>query len=150
MRRQKKVFSRLSPAALRLLHSARVAHLATADEKGRPHVIPICFTIDGRELFTPLDEKPKRSTPLRLKRVRNIVANPQVAILVDRYEENWRRLAYVLVHGRATLATRGRQHRKAVRLLRKKYSQYRKMRLEDRPLIIVRCIFAVSWAAGDA
>jgi PPOX class probable F420-dependent enzyme len=150
VRRRKKISPRLSPAAFHLLRSARVAHLATADRKGRPHVVPICFAVDGWELFTPLDEKPKKSPPLRLKRARNIILNPKVAVLVDHYEENWRRLTYILIHGRAMLAMRGKKHRKAVRLLRKKYSQYRSMRLEERPVIIVRYLSAHSWAAKDA
>ena len=142
--------SRLSPHASRLLRSARVAHLATADASGRPHVVPICFAIDGDHLFTPIDEKPKRARPLRLRRVRNITANPHVAIVVDHYDENWRRLRYVLIHGRARLIMRGELHRQAVRLLRRKYSQYRAMTLEDHPVIAIRPDKVISWAAVDA
>ncbi len=117
------------------VQSARIARLATADEKGRPHVIPICFALDGKQLFSPIDEKPKKAAPLRLKRIRNIRANPHVAVVIDRYEENWQRLAYVLITGRAKILMRGARHKRAVRLLRKKYPQYRKMRLEGRPII---------------
>jgi len=117
------------------VQSARIARLATADEKGRPHVIPICFALDGKQLFSPIDEKPKKAAPLRLKRIRNIRANPRVAVVIDRYEENWQRLAYVLITGRAKILMRGARHKRAVRLLRKKYPQYRKMRLEGRPII---------------
>jgi PPOX class probable F420-dependent enzyme len=114
---------------------ARVAHLATADDKGRPQVIPICFALDGKELYSPIDEKPKTAAPLRLKRIRNIQANPYIAVVIDRYDENWQRLAYVLIKGRAKILMRGARHQRAVRLLRMKYPQYRKMRLEDRPII---------------
>jgi PPOX class probable F420-dependent enzyme len=141
---------RLSPRAARLLRSARVAHLATADAAGRPHVVPICFAVAGRELFTPIDAKPKRAAPLRLKRVRNIAANPQVAVVADRYDEDWRRLEYVLLRGRARIVLRGKLHRKAIRLLRRKYSQYRKMALEGRPVIAMRWAGVTRWVAGSA
>jgi len=65
------------------LRSARVARLATADASGQPHVIPICYAFDGRDLYSPIDEKPKRTSPLRLKRIRNIGSNPKVAVVVD-------------------------------------------------------------------
>ena len=126
--------SRTAPTS-RLLRSARVAHLATADQRGRPLVVPICFVFDGKGLYSPIDEKPKKSAPLLLKRIRNIQANPYVAVVVDRYDENWKRLAYVLITGKAKVLLRGPKHEKAVRLLRRKYPQYQKMRLEGRPII---------------
>jgi len=139
--------SPLHPLASRLLRSARVARLATADKTGRPHVIPICFAFDGKELYSPIDEKPKKTSPLLLKRIRNILANPHVAVVIDRYEENWRRLAWVLITGRAKLLLSGAKHQRAVRLLRKKYPQYRKMRLEERPMIQITPLQWKSWEA---
>ena len=127
------------------IRSARVAHLATADDKRRPHVIPICFVFDGKQLFSAIDEKPKKLSPLRLKRIRNIRANPRVAVVIDRYDENWKRLAYVLMVGRAKILSRGVKHKRAVRLLRKKYPQYKKMRLEARPIICVTVTRWKSW-----
>jgi len=127
------------------LQSARVAHLATADANGRPHVIPICYVFDGKEFYSPIDEKPKTGSPFRLKRIRNIQANAHVAVVVDRYDEDWRRLAYVLIFGRAEVLLRGARHKRAVRLLRKKYPQYRKMRLEDRPMIRIIPVRRKSW-----
>jgi PPOX class probable F420-dependent enzyme len=129
------------------VQSARIARLATADDKGRPHVIPICFALDGKELYSPIDEKPKKAAPLRLKRIRNIRANPRVAVVIDRYDENWQRLAYVLIRGRAKILLKGPKHKKAIQLLRKKYPQYRKMRLEDRPLIQIAISRWRSWGA---
>jgi PPOX class probable F420-dependent enzyme len=129
------------------LRLARVAHLATANKTGRPHVIPICFTLDGKELSSPIDEKPKKAAPLRLKRIRNIRANPRVAVVIDRYDENWQRLAYVLITGRAKILLKGPKHKRAIQLLRKKYPQYRKMRLEDRPLIQIAISRWRSWGA---
>ncbi|HEY6363766.1 MAG TPA: pyridoxamine 5'-phosphate oxidase family protein, partial [Candidatus Binatia bacterium] len=72
----------LSTGALRLIRAARVAHLATADSGGQPLVIPICFVFDGKEFFSPIDEKPKRIAPRKLKRLRNIEENPQVSLVI--------------------------------------------------------------------
>lgn len=127
------------------IRSARVAHLATADATGQPHVIPICFVFDGKDFFSPIDEKPKRTPARGLKRVRNINENPKIALVVDRYEEDWQKLAYVLVLGTAKILLRGKRHDRAVRLLRRKYPQYRSMALEQRPIIRVSPIRAVCW-----
>lgn len=129
------------------LRSARVAHLATADEKGRPHVIPICFALIGEEIYSPIDEKPKKSAPLRLKRASNIRANPYVSLIADRYGEDWRRLAYVLIMGKAALLLGGPRHKRAVRLLRRKYPQYRKMAIDERPIIRIKPIRLKRWGA---
>jgi len=136
---------RLTKEQQRFIRSARVAHLATTDREGRPHVIPICFAFDGKALYSPIDEKPKRTSPLGLKRVRNILENPHVAVVVDRYDENWKKLAYVLIRGRARLLTRGENYRKAVFLLRRKYPQYRHMAIQDRPMIQIRPTRVTSW-----
>jgi PPOX class probable F420-dependent enzyme len=148
MRQQKRrSSSRLTPLASRFIRSARVARLATADDKGRPHVIPICFALDGKELYSPIDEKPKKTSPLLLKRIRNIRANPHVAVVIDRYDEDWRRLAYVLIKGRAKILLKGPKHKRAIQLLRKKYPQYKKMRLEERPMIQITPLQWKSWEA---
>jgi PPOX class probable F420-dependent enzyme len=128
------------------VRAARVAHLATADRAGRPHVVPICFVFDGDEIFSPIDEKPKRPSPRLLKRLRNISENPNVALLVDRYDEDWRKLAYVLVMGTAKILLRGKAHRRTVRLLRRKYPQYRSMALNERPVIRISPKRVVSWS----
>jgi PPOX class probable F420-dependent enzyme len=138
---------RLSPSASRLIRSARVAHLATADARGQPHVIPICFVFDGNYFYTPIDEKPKRIAPRRLKRVKNIQENAQVALVMDHYEEDWGKLTYVLVMGKARVLLRGAKHRKGVRLLRGKYPQYRTMRIDRLPLIVIRPMRVTSWGA---
>jgi PPOX class probable F420-dependent enzyme len=122
-----------------------VAHLATADRSGRPHVVPICYAFDGRALYSPIDEKPKKNPPLLLKRVRNIRANPQVSVVIDRYDEDWQRLAYVLIAGRAQILLKGARHKRVVALLRKKYPQYREMRLEGRPVIQITPIRWSLW-----
>jgi len=137
----------LAPEASRLVRAARVAHLATADESGRPHVIPICFVFDGKYFYSPIDEKPKRAAPTKLKRLRNIAANPRVALVIDRYAEDWRKLAYVLIFGKARLLRSGKIHQSAVALLRRKYPQYRRMGIDQRPMIVVTPVRISSW--GD-
>jgi PPOX class probable F420-dependent enzyme len=137
----------LTKNALRLIHSARVAHLATADANGQPQVIPICFVFDGKNFCSAIDEKPKRVAAPKLKRLRNIRENPQVALVIDRYDENWRKLAYVLVVGRARILLTGVKHRKAVILLRRKYPQYRTMRIDRLPMILIRPTRTTSWGA---
>src|ERR1700683_1322343 len=82
------------------LKLARVAHLATADAVGVPHNVPLCFWYDAAaHFYFIIDEKPKRLTGMGIKRRRNLAENPQVALIVDHYEEEWSYLAYVLVHG---------------------------------------------------
>ena len=127
--------SGLSPSQLRFIHAARVAHLATASADGQPHVIPICFVFDGKHFYSPIDEKPKRTGPAKLKRVINIQVNPQAALVIDRYSEDWQHLAYVLIRGTAKILHRGAAHAEAVRRLRRKYPQYRQMAIHTRPMI---------------
>lgn len=130
-------------AALRL---ARVARLATADGRGRPHVVPICFAAAGGRLYSAIDEKPKRTTPSRLKRVRNIAANRHVAVVVDAYRENWRRLWYILVLGTARIVhPGGAEHAAALRALRRKYAQYRTMRLEESLVLALTPSRIITW-----
>jgi PPOX class probable F420-dependent enzyme len=100
---------------------ARVARLATVDPEGRPHVVPICFALDGDILYTAVDEKPKRTRELR--RLRNIEANPLVEVVVDHYEEDWSRLWWVRLRGKARVTE---LHGRALELLGAKYEQYRR------------------------
>ena len=133
------------PRASRLLSSARTAHLATTDKSGQPHVIPICFVFDGKHFYSPIDEKPKRAAPSKLKRLKNIRENPSVALVIDHYEEDWRKLAYVLVIGKARILQSGEKHRRAVKLLRRKYRQYRAMAIDERPMIVITAKRIVGW-----
>jgi PPOX class probable F420-dependent enzyme len=101
---------------------SRVARLATVDDTGAPHVVPVCYATDGRAYYSPIDAKPKRTPPERLKRVRNIKENPRVALLIDHYEEDWRRLRFVMVQGRAELLHEGAEWRSARARLEAKYT----------------------------
>ncbi len=137
---------KLSPEQDRFLRSARSGHLATADAKGRPHVIPVCYVFDGDAIYSVLDAKPK-STPLRqLRRVRNILANPHVSLVVDHYEEDWSRLRYVLVSGEAGLLEAGEEWSRAIVLLREKYPQYRDMNLDESPVIKITPVRFTPWS----
>jgi len=128
------------------LTRARVGHLATADRRGAPHLVPVCFAIDGVSAYITIDEKPKRSD-IPLKRVRNIQENPAVALTVDRWDEDWSRLAWVMLRGSAELLESGAEHAYAQRLLREKYPQYRVMAIEGLPVIAIRVGRVLSWGA---
>src|SRR5262245_17046815 len=84
------------------VESARVAHLATADRDAKPHLVPICFALVGERLYSVVDDKPKRNAS-SLKRLRNIAANSSVAVLVDRWDEDWSRLVWVRLQGDASV-----------------------------------------------
>jgi coenzyme F420-0:L-glutamate ligase / coenzyme F420-1:gamma-L-glutamate ligase len=141
----------LSPRETAFLVHQRVARLATADAEGRPHNIPVCFAHAPGAIYIALDEKPKDVPVTRLKRVRNILENPNVAFVADRYAEDWSVLAFVMVRGKAGLLDPGTgEHRAAVRLLRGKYHQYEEMRIEENPVISIRPERAASWGALEA
>jgi PPOX class probable F420-dependent enzyme len=141
------ILMRLNRNVTAFLRAGRVAHLATVDASGQPLVIPICFAFDGQEFFSPIDEKPKRLSPQRLKRLRNIEENSQVSLVIDRYEEDWRKLGYVLVSGRATILLTGQKHRRAVSLLRRKYRQYHSMAIDQRPMIVIKPAGVKTWGS---
>ena len=135
----------LSPRERDFVRAQRVARMATADARGRPFAVPVCFVYLNGCLYTPVDEKPKSGR--RLRRLRNIEANPQVALVFDRYEDDWERLAWVLIRGRASLVTDGGEKAQAAAALRRKYEQYSSMALEQLPLIRVSPERAASWGA---
>lgn len=103
--------------------AARVARMASVDADGHPHLVPIVFAVDGDDILSIVDAKPKR-TP-ELKRLRNIAANPRVALLVDEYDEDWQRLWWVRADGEARVEESGPARDRAIELLRAKYEQYR-------------------------
>jgi PPOX class probable F420-dependent enzyme len=113
--------------AVELLRTARVGRLATAAGDGRPLVIPVCYAFDDARVYSAVDAKPKRTRELR--RLRNIAENPRVSLVVDEYDEEWTRLRYVVVDGRADLLTGGTEFTRAIDLLVAKYPQYRTLEL---------------------
>ncbi len=137
----------MTPEQIAFLERQRVARLATVDEQGRPHVLPVCFAVVDGELYTPIDEKPKRGDPLTLRRVRNILTHPEVCLVADDYAEDWTRLAWLQVRGSAALAVDPEERGRALAALRARYPQYRSMDLESRPLIRITATHVVGWAA---
>ena len=127
----------LDAADRTLLDRSRVAHLATAGRDGRPHVVPLCYARDGEAIYFIVDEKPKRAGK-HLKRMRNIAENPAVALIVDIYDEDWTRLEYLLVQGRAAIVDDAVEFGRALALLRSRYPQYVGMRLEQARNELVR------------
>lgn len=120
----------LSAAERGFLEQARRAHLATADRAGRPHVVPLCFAVlDPQTLVFAIDDKPKsRTRPL--KRLRNLAQNPRFALVVDRWDEDWSRLGYLLISGSAAEVEDLERRRAAIDALRARYPQYIAMGLD--------------------
>ena len=133
------------------LDRSRVGHLATAEAGGAPHVIPVCYAVStdaagSDTLYVTIDEKPKRQDR-PLKRLRNILENPQAAFVADRWDEDWNRLGWVMLRGRAEILYAGGEHDRAQALLIARYPQYRAMQLGDLPVIALRIARATGW--GD-
>lgn len=112
-------------------------------------MIPVCFVLEDDVIYSVLDQKPKRAALNRLRRVRNILANPQVALVVDHYEDAWDRLWYILVRGRAELLTEGDERVRAIGRLRQKYHQYQAMDIEANPVIKIVTSGTVAWGLDD-
>ena len=125
--------------------SARLGRLATADGTGQPLVVPICYAWDGEALVSAIDAKPKRAGDL--KRVRNIRENPKVSVVIDHYDEDWRRLRWVIIQGLAEIITAGRDFAAGVDLLLSKYPQYHSLALsrESGTMIKVRPGKVLQW-----
>jgi PPOX class probable F420-dependent enzyme len=138
------------PSVLReSVAGSRVARLATTDADGRPHLVPIVFaldgaTLDGATLYTAVDAKPKRSRTLR--RIENARERPQVTVLVDRYDEDWSRLWWVRLRGRARVLDAGEEAERALALLAEKYEQYR----DVPPTAPVLAIDVAEWRGWSA
>ncbi len=114
----------LDPDLLRRVAEARVARLATIDPDGRPHLVPICFALDGAVLYSAVDRKPKRSRDLQ--RLRNLRERGWATVLVDHYEEDWSALWWARLRGRARVIDAGAEFDAALALLAAKYPQYRR------------------------
>jgi PPOX class probable F420-dependent enzyme len=127
------------------LIAQRVGRLATADARGNPHVVPVCFVIDNDTLYITIDEKRKRASARPLKRLRNMIENPSTAFVADRYDEDWGRLGWVMLRGRAEILADGPAHDRAQALLCERYAQYRAMQLGELPVIALRIERVTSW-----
>jgi PPOX class probable F420-dependent enzyme len=134
----------LSEPQARFLASRRVGHLATADARATPHLVPVCFAIGDSALYITIDQKPK-GDPRALKRLKNIAENPAAAFVADRYDEDWSRLGWVMLRGPAEIIEEGAEHDRAQAMLRSRYPQYRGMALEGLPVIAIRIVQVTSW-----
>lgn len=128
----------------RRVAEAPVARLATIDPNGRPHIVPVCFALDDETLYSAVDQKPKTST--RLARLEHIRAHPDVALLVDHYDDDWSRLWWVRVRGEARVVETGPEVVRAMTMLREKYPQYR----ESPPTGVVIVISIDEWRGWTA
>jgi PPOX class probable F420-dependent enzyme len=130
-----------------IINTARLARLATVDLECKPHLVPVVYVYDNDRdfYFIPIDEKTKRSRPENLKRVKNIKENPNVALLIDEYNEDWTRLYFIMIQGRASIIGGKKKldqnemslFKKAHNLLRNKYPQYQKIGIGKYGILII-------------
>ena len=137
------------PEIKQFIYEHRVGRMATAAGNGLPHLIPFCYAYNDPFLYMALDLKSKKVPVQQLKRVKNILANPNVAILIDDYFENWDRLAFVLLRGQAELISKGDEHDHAINLLQKKYPQYKKMSIDRCHVIKVTLSAYSTWKENE-
>ena len=129
------------------LERQRSGRLATVDPRGQPHAVPICYALLDGIVYTPIDEKPKTGDPRELRRIRNILANPKVCLVVDHYEDDdWSHLAWLQVRGEASLVEDDAERGRALDALRARYRQYRTMALEELPLLKITPTRLVGWS----
>jgi len=121
--------------------------MATVDKVGKPLVVPICFAFDGSFLYSPIDKKPKSVSAGKLKRIRNIINNPNISLVIDEYLENWSMLYYLIIQGTAEIIDEGEEYENSLSMLSKKYDQYREMGLESlgAPVIKITPDKIISW-----
>ncbi len=127
------------------IKTAMVARLATVGPDGRPHIVPITFATADGSLYFSVDQKPKRTK--NLQRLRNIVANPAVSVLVDHYEDDWSSLWWVRVDGTARIVEKGPEFDEAMSLLSARYEQYRSNRPEG-PVVEIKVERMTGWSAS--
>jgi PPOX class probable F420-dependent enzyme len=119
----------------RRFEAARVARLATVRDDGRPHLVPVCFAVDGDVIVSVVDDKPKRRA--ELQRLDNVRAKPAVSLLVDQYDDDdWTQLWWVRADGFASVLEAGSEHARAVDLLVAKYVQYQQRRPAGAALVV--------------
>ncbi len=133
--------------ARRRFGDARVGRLATVSADGGPQVVPIVFAADGDLVFSAVDGKPKSSR--RLKRLRNIEANPRASLLVDHYNEAWEHLWWVRADGIARIDESGPGRDRAIELLRAKYAQYAGMPDSFGDVIVITVDRWLSWSYSN-
>lgn len=135
------------PPHLSALLRTRRGYLATLGADAAPHLVPVCFTWAGDVIWTAVDGKPKSGE--ELQRLKDIQENPRTAFIVDRWDEDWSRLAWLQARGRATLLEAGQEVDRAHSALRDKYPQYRGGVALEGPVIRIDVDRWVGWAASS-
>lgn len=156
---KKKPHLDINPPIEKFIEKARVARLATVDIKSsKPYLVPVVFVFDGKRFYIPIDKKKKTTIkPEKLKRVANINENPNVALLIDEYNEDWTKLTFVMIQGKASIVYRQWQGRKvedaqlndAYKKLIVKYPQYRTTGLYEM-CIVIEPMKVTSWANSQS
>ncbi len=123
---------KLNQKTLTLIKRAKVARLSTVDQKSYPYVVPVVFVFHENSFFIPLDEKKKTVNSKNLKRIKNIEKNPNVTLLIDKYQNNWKKLFFLMIHGKAKVIDgNSKLIEKIHKLLISKYPQYKKIGIGD-------------------
>ncbi len=133
------------------IQRVRVARLATIDSQFIPHLVPVVFVFYGNHFYIPVDEKRKKAKPEKLRRIKNIQGNPNVALLIDEYSEDWTRLAFVMIQGIASIVESGVQPdiqlQQALKELTTKYTQYQKVGIGEM-CIRIKPVKVISWRSS--
>lgn len=142
----------IAPDIKDFIQRARVARLATVGSGFKPHLVPTVFVFDGNHFFIPVDEKRKKAKPENLRRIKNIQGNSNVALLLDKYSEDWTRLAFVMIQGTASIIKSRTQAdiqlRQAQKELATKYTQYQKIGIGEM-CIMIKPEKVVSWRSSQ-
>ena len=133
---------------LDLFTESRVARLGTIAASGAPHLVPVCYALVDGVIAVSIDEKPKRS--VELARLANIRRDSRVSMLFDRYDDDWTKLAWVRIDGRATVSECGAIWPEALNALRARYRQYVEMDLESRPIIRIEPEKVTGWRSTES
>ena len=137
----------LTDEVLAFLDRHSVGRFSTVDPRGQPHIVPVSYGIEAETVYFSIDQKPKQAARRPLKRIRNLIHNPRVALIVDHYEADWTQLGWVMIQGQAELLTRGHEHTLAQHQLKNRYPQLQKMKIDALPVIAIRIKHIISW--GD-
>jgi PPOX class probable F420-dependent enzyme len=129
----------------RRVAQARVGRLATVDAAGKPHIVPVCFALDGERVVMVVDTKPKTTTELR--RVSNIRANPAVSLIIDQYDEDWDELWWIRLDGRAWIVPPGDHFEETIAQLYDKYRGQYGLYGPPGPAIVIEVERWVGWSA---
>lgn len=137
-----------APEARRRFASARLAHLASVDPRGRPHLVPITFALAADTIYSAVDDVERKRT-LALRRLANVAANPAVAVLVDHYEEDWAGLWWVRADGHARIIdVSNTEAQDALAALATRYAPYRE-HVPPGPVLAIDVERWVGWSATD-